>query len=263
MDPLLRDLRDGAAEIAEATLDGFEPGAPREELVGDVEAIVRALHTTGVSMLLVEGKPQEFLLDLCRAAENWRRLLVHLRWRRLDLPPASHLAPLYGAMAAGDWSLARGIAASAATRWQPGEEYEDDFDWAALLHHCVTGEGQERLAPHVSQLRRTGPEAYGDRLEVLQAIWSRDRDAFVSAFNAALAAHGEEMEEAVQSFGTNKVELAPYRFIWLEGLALLRLSEQAGIDTSDERFLYCPPLARVRRTVEYLGDQAIPVGHGG
>jgi len=259
----LRDLRDGAAETLEATLEAFQPGSPREQLIADVQIIVRALHTTGVSMLLVEGKPQELFLDLCRAAENWRRLLAHLRWRKLDPPPASHLVPLYGAMAAGDWSLARGIASAAATRWQPGEEYEDDFDWASLLHHVVAGEIQAQLAPHLSQLRHTGQDSYGGRLDVLQAIWSGDRDAFVSAFNAALAAHGEEMEESVQSFGTNKVELAPYRFVWLEGLALLRLSEQAGLDTRHERFLYCPPLARVRRTVEYQGDQAIAVGHGG
>jgi hypothetical protein len=260
MDLLLRDLRDGAAETLEATLEAFAPGAPRERLIEDVQAICRALHTTGVSMLLVEGKPQEYFLDLCRAAENWRRLLEHLRGRELEAPPASYLAPLYGAMAAGEWELARGVAVAVATRWQPGEEYEDDFDWAALIHRCVAGAGQAQLAPYVGSLRRSGQEAYGERLEVLQAIWSGDREAFLAAFRAVLAVHGEDMEEAVQSFNTGKLDLAPYRFVWLEGLALLRLAEEAGLETSSERFLYCPPLARVRRTVEYQRDQAIPAG---
>ena len=52
-----------------------------------------------------------------------------------------------------------------------------------------------------------------------------------------------------------------YRFIWFEGLALLRLAERAGLKV-EEPLLYCPPLARVPMKTEYDGDWALPFGAG-
>ena len=52
---------------------------------------------------------------------------------------------------------------------------------------------------------------------------------------------------------------APHRFLWLEGLALLRLGEQAGLHVEGE-LRFCPRLARVRMLVPYEGDYAIGIG---
>src|SRR6185369_587277 len=131
MEIILRDLRESAAQTLDTNLATFDPRAPRDELVADGQATCLALHTIGAAMLLVDGMPQAFFLDLCRAAENWRRLHGHLRKRKLTPPPATYAAPLFGALAADEPALARGIALAVATDWQEGAEYEEDFHWVA------------------------------------------------------------------------------------------------------------------------------------
>jgi len=260
MEISLRDLREDAADALDDALARFRPGAPREDLLAVAGEICLAHHTIGASMLLLEGQPQEYFLDLCRAAETWRRLLQHLRSRGLPPPPASASKPLLGAMAADHWPLAQGVARLSATAFQPGEEYEDDCDWAVLLAQTVAAGGDAAAtAPYAERLLRSGPDTYAGRLAVLEAIRARDGRRFAEVFGLAALAAAEETERIVGMAAIPVTELAPYRWIWLEGLALLRLAARAGLAVPGERFAGCPPLARVPRTADYAGDGAIPL----
>ena len=248
----LRELRESAAEtLASVPAALVGRGVTRDDLVRDVGAMDLALHTVAAAELLVEGKPQGFFLNLSRAAENWSRLLARLAATAGAPPPASRSAAFLGAIAAADWERARSIARLAAGAFQDGEEYEDDFAWTQLLQQHVLGASPEALAKALEAVDRAGgADSYGDRADMLEAVWTGDLEAFMTGFRAAWAAHAEETERAATSPGTSSIELGPYRSLWLEGLAYLRLAEQRGLAVGAASFRYCPALARVPRTVE-------------
>lgn len=240
------ELREDAARDLEELLDGFDPRAPADRLVTEVKQVCLHLHTVAVATLLLEGQVQDFHLNLCRAAENWRRLLTHLRSHGQPLPPATDNTPLLGAMAAGHWELAQALARDS-THERQEEEYPDDFDWAVLLQELVLAEtgAPHRLDEQLQRLETSGARTHAERLEVVRALKARDAAAFITAFEAAVVAQGMLIEELAGTFTTPVRELAPYRYLWFDGLALLRLAERLGLPCREERFLYCPWLARL------------------
>ncbi|MFP2907953.1 hypothetical protein ACLESD_23460 [Pyxidicoccus sp. 3LFB2] len=246
-----RGLRQDSALALELLLGRIHPEASRDELVRDMMSACVCFHTLGVASLLVDGYPKDFFLNLGRAGESWRRLLALLRSRGESPPPATWQEPLLGAVAAGHWELARRIAQDSATERQPeADEYEDEFDWAVLLRELIAPreEGPERTDALVASLERSGAETCAERLELVYALRQRDAPAFFKAFEATRLAHGQQTEKLANSFTTDVERFAPHRYVWFEGLALLRLGERAGFE-SPERYLYCPPLARVRMAV--------------
>ncbi|MBJ6764554.1 hypothetical protein JGU66_27615 [Myxococcaceae bacterium JPH2] len=68
-----------------------------------------------------------------------------------------------------------------------------------------------------------------------------------------------QTETRARSFATPVTSFAPHRFLWLEGLGLLRLAERVGLQLMDTEYRYCPRLSRVPMKARYLGDWAIPV----
>lgn len=256
-----RSLRQDSALALEALMGRIQPDAAREALVCDVRAACLHLHTLGVASLLVDGYPKDFFLNLGRAGESWRRLLALLRKRDEPPPPSTWNEPLLGAVAAGHWELAQNIAKDSATRWQPESgEYEDDFDWAVLLRELVASPAfePERTALLLSKLGQSGTETYSERMALVEALRQRNGQSFFEAFEATRLAHGQLTEKLANSFTTHVEHFAPYRYLWFEGLALLRLGERAGLQSHDS-YLYCPPLARVTMTVPLDGAWIVPL----
>ncbi|NOJ82684.1 immunity 49 family protein [Myxococcus xanthus] len=252
----LISLRADAADSLGERLSRFDPGADRSSILARLDAITLDLHLIAVATLLVDGNPQGFFLNLCRMAENGRRVQRLLADRGLPPPPARRNTPLLGALAAGHFSLAEAVAASAATQWQQGAEYEDEFLWAAALQH-LTRTPSAPLESILVPLEKVGQEPYASRVAMARALVSRDAAAFAEAFAAACLDHGIVTEKRARSLATPVTSFAPHRFVWLEGLALLRLAERAGIAPGDTGFRYCPPLARVPMTATYSGDWAV------
>ena len=249
---------DAAASLGER-LSRFDPAADRPRLLAWLDAAVQELHVIAVATLLVDGNPQGFFLNLCRMAENGRRMQGLLGSRGLAPPPARRNTPLLGALAAGHFALAEAVAASSATQWQQGAEYEAEFLWARALQLLA----RTPPAPSVAlervlvPLEQVGKEPYASRVSLARALAAADRAGFAEAFAAACLDHGISIEKRARSVSTPVTSFAPHRFIWLEGLALLRLAERAGIAPEDTDFRYCPPLARVPMTVTYSGDWAL------
>lgn len=252
----LSDLREDAlAGLAEG-LARFRADAPRDALLAEVEEICLHAQVMAASHLLVEGQPQDLFVDLCCAAESWRRLHLLLERRKLPPPPASSNLPLLGAIAADDQALAASLGGLAATAWQPGEEYQEDCDWAVLLA-ALAGAGEVPRA--LERLGRSGAGTHADHLAAVRALQGRDAPAFVAALGRLAAAREEEWAGYAAAGALPEPELGAFRFLWLEGLALLRLADRAGLDTGEARFPGCPPLARVARRASYQGESAIPV----
>ncbi|QDE87501.1 hypothetical protein BHS06_00255 [Myxococcus xanthus] len=252
----LISLRADAADSLGERLSRFDPGADCSSILARLDAITLDLHLIAVATLLVDGNPQGFFLNLCRMGENGRRVQRLLADRGLPPPPARRNTPLLGALAAGHFPLAEAVAASAATQWQQGAEYEDEFLWAAALQH-LTRTPSAPLESILVPLEKVGQEPYASRVAMARALVSRDAAAFAEAFAAACLDHGIVTEKRARSLATPVTSFAPHRFVWLEGLALLRLAERAGIAPGDTGFRYCPPLARVPMTATYSGDWAV------
>ncbi|HYO52411.1 hypothetical protein [Archangium sp.] len=136
----LNDLREEAADSIDIIFDDLFAETLSEGTAEDLVELVREVcmhfHTLATTTLLIDANPQYFFYNLCCAAENWRRLLAHLHAQGASLPPASHNTPLLGAVAAGQWELARALCRLSATV-RGEEEYEDEFAWAHLLQEFI------------------------------------------------------------------------------------------------------------------------------
>lgn len=254
----LSALRENSGDAVRQLLRDFDSSAGATELMQQVDALCLHLRTIAAATLLVDGNPQGFFLNLCRAAENWRRLLAHLRRHGLPRPASRRNLPLLGAVAAGHWELARGIAEASEHRWQPEEEYRSEYLAAQLLHALIL-EQHDTAARLLGELESSEEEASLGRAALAHALLQADAPGFAQAFERAVLLRSEQVEQQARLFTTPVTRFAPERFLWLEGLALLRLAERAGLPTHEAYHLYCPPLARVPRTVLYQGDWAIPL----
>ncbi|OJT25273.1 hypothetical protein BO221_13080 [Archangium sp. Cb G35] len=261
----LEDLREEAADSIDIIFDDLFAETLSEGKAEDLVELVREVcmhfHTLATTTLLIDASPQYFFYNLCCAAENWRRLLAHLHSQGDALPPSSDNTPLLGAVAAGQWELARALCHLSATA-RAEEEYEDEFVWAHMLQEFIALP-VGRAFPEVllSRYERVLEEEQPDRLELFQALLVADGNRFFAAFQRVLQSHERETEARAVGFGMSPDKFVAYRFIWFEGLALLRLAERVGL-RSDEPFLYCPPLARVAMTMACDNDWALPFGAG-
>jgi hypothetical protein len=258
--PNLMSLRSDAAAELGKLMERFRPGADRDTLLSQVDTITRELHLIAVATLLVDGNPQGFFLNLCRAAENWRRLHGLLRSRKLAPPPTTKTMPLLAALAAGHLELADALATAPTAERLEAEEYEDEYLWASILRHLArqTPSPASTVKPLLTRLHQANKKEYGHRCDVALALLAKDGAGFAKAFEKARLDYELNTEKKAASFATPFTPFAPHRFLWLEGLALLRLAERTGFVLEDADYKYCPPLARVPMSAPYAGDWAIP-----
>ncbi|QRK14254.1 hypothetical protein JQX13_04345 [Archangium violaceum] len=145
------------------------------------------------------------------------------------------------------------------TEWQKQEEYEDEFLWARVLQELARQDHPSlpSLECLLTRLEEVGQEAHASRCGLVRALLSGNQSAFAEYFATARMEYEEETEKRARAFATPVTAFAPHRFLWLEGLGLLRLGERAGFQLTDMMYRYCPPLARVPMKVRYTGDWAI------
>ena len=254
-------LRDDAGSAVRALLAHIGPGSgARDALVEDIRELCGSFVTIAATTLLLEGRTQPFFLNLCRSAENWRRLLVHLEHRGLTPPPASWGLPmLAGAVVACQWELATELATRFTPRLQPETEYAVEFAWThalgALVLHAMHGEDP---TPRLESLERASHEGCWPALA--WALVRADATAFEAAFHTALSVHAARTEKLARALGTRMDRFVAHRFLWFEGLALLRLARRQGLAVSDRGFRYCPPLALAPVTERYQGDWVLSLG---
>lgn len=123
------------------------------------------------------------------------------------------------------------MAAHSARQWQQGEEYEDDFSWTAVLYALVIQGRPEdsTLAERLDRLEVVGAETQAPKLAMVKALLAREGRDFHAAFEAAHAAYEEVTERHAKMNTLPRRGFLPHRYVWVEGLALLRLAERAGL----------------------------------
>lgn len=250
------------ANLSEA-LDEFAPDTGREKMLEWYETFARDLLMLAVGELLIEGRPQRFFHALSRCAENGRRILRLMQLRALDLPPASSNVPLLAAVAAKDWERATAIVAcSRQSRAKIDGEYQEEYLWAAVLGRLIAppNTGNANLPEIFDVITSLDDDGFGKRIAVARTLADRDAAGFAQVFSSERGRRERETEAIAARFGTSARDFGPHRFLWLEGLALLRLAERLALPWPDEEMRLCPPLALVAPSFSYAGDGAVRTG---
>jgi hypothetical protein len=210
-----------------------------------IEEFCNYLRTIGICRLFTRGDSEDFLSHLCNSG---RAFLHFLESVAPSVPRTSRAVPLFDAVACDDFDTARRIAAAAPTERDSEVEYEDDFLYMRFVLELVadSSEGAATLARYTEVL----DGAIDGRLDVCRALFERDE----AAFNSALADYMEFVDARyARRLGSGDLggdDAVTTRRICVEGLALARLAERAGLATESE-YTLVPAMARVTDEVAH------------
>lgn len=222
------------------------PDYPLEDLGEVCVNVCAKLRAAAIVSLLARSDAVAYAHNLVRSGRCRASYLQRIRASgRAQYHGASgRVSPFYDAVAAGDFSLARQIAALSPREWQQGQEYEDDWCQAQIAHSIL----QPLVdSTHVQGLllrwERVLDGEDEPRLPVLRALAQRDAGAFDGAFEGLLT-HREEAiaAERARARIEEPVMLAS-REVFVDGLAFLRMATQLGLPTQHE-YRGCPSMAR-------------------
>jgi Immunity protein 49 len=227
--------------------------------------ICRYFRAIGTCQLLIRADTDAFFHGLLRSALTWSWYLERSLLEGTFGDPArkaSFVAPFADALAASRPRLAARLAELAPTEWRPDYEYEDDYLFARFLFAAARGDESSKgeLAELLQRWERVLEGGEDLRLQVCEALTTRDSPGFDAAFlalvherEARFAARADPETDGVAAYD---YDFVPNWRIWVEGLALLRLAEERGLELRAE-YPTCPSIARSREYAE-LPPSAFP-----
>ncbi|XXX72637.1 Imm49 family immunity protein [Sorangium sp. So ce134] len=238
--------------MAAATDPGY-PIAQLDRLGVELSGKLRAL---AIMVLLVKADGERFHQNLIRSGAVREAYLQRCRDEGFSghHRVSGRVAPLLDSIAAGDFALARRIAALSPEEFRRGHEYEDDHCYARVIHAWVADPARdEGVAPLLERFEAFLEGRADPRLDCCRALWTRDQALFDEAFDALLAARMAEAEAAIERGQEEAPGVVSQRYVSIEGLALLRLAEARGLSTRRE-YPLCPSLARVSAGTPFPGE---------
>lgn len=211
--------------------------------------------TLAAASLLADMKPALFFMNLCRCAENWRRFMVSAQEHFQQRPSLIFNTPVYAAIIAQDTSVLTGICEALPKQWQEGEEYPDQFHltWLPALLQLNGCQVDDNVETHLQVLEEAEPERC-ELYKALLGLEELEEADFWNQFNSVLYAHEEDIEKRINSVSTDTPRFIAHRFIWFEGLALLRLALIKGFVLPSHSIMFCPDEALMALTDKYQGD---------
>ncbi|MFL5354793.1 Imm49 family immunity protein [Archangium sp.] len=224
-------------------LPGLKAGQGRARLLHQISSHERML---AIALLLAEADTEGFFRHLAMSGEAHKQLLLEVRdvGQVVRFAASGNVHPFCDALVAGHEPLAREIANLSPGQWMPGEEYEEDFVYGRFLHFLLldgfrVSARQEALLARMAELDEE-PDA---RQRLCRALFERDASAFETSLADASRAHEQHCEELEARRFSPSAEGQTERYVFIEGLALLRMAEAVGIRTEPEHRLM-PSLAR-------------------
>ena len=240
------------AELAPQFDDGIDAllediaAATPAELGPTCEDLTGFLQTAGIAALLLDLDPDGFQHMLLRAGLTRAYHLEHTpppardasRWCKI-----SRAGGFFSAVAAGQLDLARRIVAAGPQQRNPRFEYEEDYAYVRFLHGLLLAEPEGALKALLDAWKKLLDGGASARLGVCRALLGRDPAVFDGAFTRLLDARADELLEEERSMSRDETAFAGARYVFIEGLALLRFATGLGIATQPEH-TYCPREAR-------------------
>ncbi|MCY1041924.1 hypothetical protein OV208_11420 [Corallococcus sp. bb12-1] len=233
-------------------LQGFQTTCDFRERLRVYRAFCQSLETLAFCALLGRADVMGFSRGLMRAALHWKALLEHARDHEPGARvPASWNGPLLGAICCGPRSFACELAALSARAPTP-PEYDDEFLSALLLQEYLRSRFVAGSEPADLEVLCERMEDYlgkqTPRAEVYRAVSRRDGRLFPEAFQAWNEEVAGELRTRAEAPGAPPA-LEVGRYIWLEGMAVLKLAEEEGLWVPDRIHRLIPPLARSAPTL--------------
>lgn len=183
----------------------------------------------GVCELLRTGNPAAFSVATMQSASAYLRFA---QGERTEPAALGRAKPLLDAIAGGHLEGARLIAEACADwDWRPELEYREDAIYTQILMALVLGDEASAVSARVEAYAEALDGVRDERLGVFRAIVQADSDAFQRAMADQNRAREAEVDAAVENGILTSETEAWIRPFYLEGVALLRLADRAGLDT--------------------------------
>jgi hypothetical protein len=242
-------------EVREAVLI-LAAGYSIVQLAGALENLSNYFQGLAITHLLRGADVDQFRQYLTRSGYA-RRYFLSRSYRdgNTDNPRLAlgRTEAFLDAVAAGQIALARQIASLSGDTWRPDWEYEDDFCYFLFLHRIAGGlvpTEAPQLADILARFESALEGGQSPRLTVCRAILARDADAFRTGLLALMEHRREELyhlRERLQQVEPQGCVCWARSFVSIEGFALMRLAEGAGLPPlePDADLPLCPALGRI------------------
>lgn len=188
---------------------------------------------------------------------GFQHALMRCAWTRIHflrrVPPeerendryarVTRLEGFVDAVASRRNDLASRIADLSPKAWAESFEYEDDYCYARFLHGVVQGAAFDVQAATLERFAAVLNGEASPRYDVCVALLTGDGETFDDAFQSLIDDWDTDVAFRRTSIGRDEFAFATDRHLFIEGLALLMLAEQAELPTRDA-YPYCPADAR-------------------
>ncbi|QSQ22278.1 immunity 49 family protein [Pyxidicoccus parkwayensis] len=234
-----------AGELARELEVGHRPPEEVERILFHLSRYARA---AGIAHLLAYADGATFRQHLLRSGEARRQLLQLARQQGRPVnrfTATGNYGPLCDALAAGADETARDIARLSFTEHVRRDEYEDDFHYARFLGWLVAGDEAQRAEAEgfLDAFERVLQGESSPRLDLCRALMAHEQEGLDSALKALLEERERHFHAKAKSWSVKDEHYETERFVFVEGLALLRLAERRGLSVQAE-YLFMPGLAR-------------------
>lgn len=232
----------------EESLDDFRSD---DLSLGSALAFCAFHRKAGIASLFMSGLPDEFFEGLFKSARAFADALGRM--------PAAEKAtgkaePFFDAVACNDSRGARLIAAASPGSHNPDLEYEEDFLYMRALMEWDAGEAQA-LPGRLARWEELAEGRMDLRLEIVRALSGRDSEGFNAGLGTLMGELRDEYAEGARRDAYLQEDLQTVLRLSVEGLALARLAERAGL-APDREFPLMPSAARIGGNVVDLPDDA-------
>lgn len=227
-----------------------EQVASMGKLYNEICKYYRAL---GICGLLLNADTDVFAHGLIHSALTRKYYLDRCIEENYLLDPSrrtSFVDPFFDALSANQFKLSRQIASVSPNQLFNEYEYEDDFLYALFMHKIVGFEegNKEELRKILHQYEEVIEDGSSIRIELCKALFANDQNAFERTFADLLNEHQTKTDAIadpqLDSILAQDYTFEPNRWIFVEGLAILRIAEKLNLQTEKE-YKFCPSIARV------------------
>jgi hypothetical protein len=243
------------AEVKDSVL-ALAAGLPILKIGHELENLSSYFQGLAITHLLRGADVDEFKLYLTRSGYARRYFLRRSAQEGNTDDP--HLAlgrteAFLDAVVAGQMILAREIVRMSGDTWHPAWEYEDDFYYFLFLHRIANGldsADEPKLGEILARFETALEGGKSFRLNVCRAILGHDGEAFREGLFALMEQRKEELlnlRELMRQVEPKSCVCWAQSFVSIEGLALMRLAELAGLPAldPDTEPPLCPALGRI------------------
>jgi len=223
-------------ENIDDTLDEYRPLARARRL--DYQGWLdfsEQLRMRGIIDLLLHMEPDGLQRDLCRSG---RAFLFGVTALPRETVVASAALPLFDALACNDRATAAQIAAALRPTFDADVEYEEDFLYVRFLcaRFLLGAPAAEVEAPLARAESIADPE--DPRWLVARALAAADASVFEPALDTLLDSYQRRLSSMAENGRLSDEAAATLPYFCSEGLALLRLAEEIGLQTfADHRLV--------------------------